>query len=141
MGTRHPLGDIRPTAVQQWFSDLGRGTTDVKPVGASVVRRAHYVFSSILADAVRDNLIARNPAAGVKLPSTTRKRPRERGDLLFPGDDGGHLKRPRPTSGWFAKAVAESGIPRATAHDLAMREIALRVVTRMRLQPWVQSRT
>ena len=27
------LGDIRPTAVQQWFSDLGRGTADVKPVG------------------------------------------------------------------------------------------------------------
>jgi hypothetical protein len=69
------LGDIRPTAVQQWFSDLGRGTADVKPVGASVVRRTHYVFSGILADAVRDNLIARNPAAGVKLPSTTRKRP------------------------------------------------------------------
>jgi hypothetical protein len=31
------LGDIRPTAVQQWISDLGRGTSDVKPVGASVV--------------------------------------------------------------------------------------------------------
>jgi len=37
--------------------------------------RAHYVFSSILADAVRDNLVARNPAAGVKLPRTSRKRP------------------------------------------------------------------
>ncbi len=69
------LGDIRPTAVQQWFSDLGRGTSDARPVGASVVKRTHYVFSGILADAVCDNLIARNPAAGVKLPRTTRKRP------------------------------------------------------------------
>lgn len=69
------LGDIRPTAVPQWFADLGRGTADVKPVGASVVKRTHYVLSGILADAVRDNLIARNPAAGVKLPRTTRKRP------------------------------------------------------------------
>jgi hypothetical protein len=58
------IGDIRPTAVQQWVSDLGRGTPDVKPVGASVVRRTHYVFSSILADAVRDNRLASNPAAG-----------------------------------------------------------------------------
>ena len=69
------LGDIRPTAVQQWVSDLGRGTPDAKPVGASVVKRTHHVLSAILADAVCDNLIARNPAAGVKLPRKTRKRP------------------------------------------------------------------
>jgi integrase len=212
------LGDIRPTAVQQWVSDLGRGTPDVKPVGASVIRRTHYVFSSILADAVRDNRLASNPAAGVKLPTTTRKRPvylthqqvgalgaaageyeglvlllaytglrwgeavtlrvrdldllrrraavsenavqsgsqifvgtpkahkqrtvplpefllthlarqcegRERGDLLF-GYGGQHLRRPHPTSGWFAKAVAESGIPRATPHDLRHTAASLAV--------------
>ena len=34
-GAHIALGDIRPTAVQQWISDLGRGTTDAKPVGAS----------------------------------------------------------------------------------------------------------
>jgi site-specific recombinase XerD len=61
--------------VQQWISDLRRGTPSAKPVGASLVKRTHYVFSAILADAVHDNLIARNPAAGVKLPRTTRKRP------------------------------------------------------------------
>jgi integrase len=212
------LGDIRPTAVQQWFSGLSRGTGDAKPVGASVLKRTHYVLSRILADAVRDNLIAKNPAAGVKLPRTTRKRPvylshqqvaalaaasgeneglvltlaytglrwgevvglrvrdldmlrrrasitenavqsgkqiyvgtpkahkrrtvplpefllthlarqcegRERGDLLF-GYDGQHLRRPHPTSGWFAKAVAESGIPRATPHDLRHTAASLAV--------------
>jgi Arm domain-containing DNA-binding protein len=69
------LGDIRPTAEQQWISNLGRGTSDTKPVGASVVKRTHHVLSGILADAVRDNLIARNSAAGVKLPRTSRKQP------------------------------------------------------------------
>jgi integrase len=205
------LGDIRPSAVQQWISDLGRGTSDSKPVGASVAKRAHCVFSGILADAVRDNLIARNPAAGVKLPRTTRKQPiylthqqvdalatasgeyevlvlllaytgarwgesicwrvrhcamlrrrititenavqvgshffvgtpkahkqrtvplarrcegRGRDDLLFPGDDGKHLRRPHPVSGWFAKAVTESGIPRATPHDLRHTAASLAV--------------
>ena len=72
---RVALGDIRPTAVQQWITDLTRGTAGTKPVGASVVRRTHYVLSSILSDAVRDNLITHNPAADVKLPRTSRKRP------------------------------------------------------------------
>jgi integrase len=213
------LGDIRPTAVQQWISDLGRGTPDAEPVGASVMKRTHHVLSGILADAVRDNLIARNPAAGVKLPRPTRKRPvylthqqvaalaaasgeyeglvlllaytglrwgeavglrigdldmlrrrasisenavqsgsqifvgtpkahkqrtvplpeflltylarqcegRGRDDLLFPGDDGKHLRRPHPESGWFAKAVAESKIPRTTPHDLRHTAASLAV--------------
>jgi integrase len=79
------VGNIKPTAVQQWVTALGRGTTDVKPVGASVVRRTHYVLWSILADAVSDHVLVRNPATaskrgtgrreGVKLPAATRKRP------------------------------------------------------------------
>lgn len=69
------LGDIRPTAVQQWVSDLGRGVDGAKPVGASVVTRTHRVLSAILADALRDNLLARNPATGIKLPRKSRDRP------------------------------------------------------------------
>ena len=224
------LGDIKPTAVQQWISDLGCGTADVKPVGASVVRRTHYVLWSILADAVTDRLLRRNPATasakkagrreGVKLPTATKKRPfylthqqvgalasaageyeplvlllaytglrwgeavglrirdlnmlrrranvaenavqsgkrihtgtpkthkqrevplpnflltrlarqcegKDRGDLLFPGDgDDGHLRRPHPTSGWFAKAVTEARIPRVTPHDLRHTAASLAV--------------
>ena len=52
---------------------------------------------------------------------------RERGDLLFPGADGRHLNRPHPTSGWFANAVAVSGIPRATPHDLRHAAASLAV--------------
>ena len=213
------LGDIRPTAIQQWITDLGHGTKDVKPVGAAVVKRTHFVLSCILSDAVRDYLIARNPAAGVKLPRTSRKRPlyltheqvgslaaaageyeglvlllaytglrwgeaiglrvhdldllrkrasvaenavqaggrihvgtpkahkqrtvplpeflvpylarqcegKGRDGLLWPGEDGEHLPRPHPTSGWFAKAVASSGIPHATPHDLRHTAASLSV--------------
>lgn len=165
--------------------------------------RAHYVLSSILADAVTDKLLASNPASGVKLPRKNRKRSvylthsqvaalaaasgeyeglvltlaytglrwgevvglrvrdldmlrkrvtvsenavksgskihvgtpkshkqrsvplpefllpylarqcegKNRDDLLFGGEDRGHLKRPHPASAWFAKAVAASGVP------------------------------
>ena len=213
------LGDIRPTSVQHWLSELGRGTPDSKPIGAAALKRMHYVLSRILGDAVRDNLIAKNPAAGVQLPRPARKRPvflthqqvgalaaaaaehealvlllaytglrwgeaiglrvsdldmlrrrasisenavqsgaqihvgtpkahkqrtvplpeflltylarqcegRGRDDLLFPGDDSGHLRRPHPESGWFAKAVAESNIPRTTPHDLRHTAASLAV--------------
>jgi hypothetical protein len=62
------------TAIKQWFADLRCGTDDAKPVGASVVRRTHYVLNGILTDAVTDNLIAKNPAKGIRLPATNRKR-------------------------------------------------------------------
>lgn len=216
---RVPLGEIRPTSVQHWISELSRGTDDEKPVGAAVVQRTHYVLLSILADAVRDNLVAKNAASGVRLPQTSRKRPlflthtqvgalaaktgdheglvlllaytglrwgeavglrvhdldmlrrrasitenavetggtvhvgtpkahkqrtvplpeflltylaqqcegKRRDGLLFPGHDGKHLRRPHPTSGWFAKAVVASGIPHATPHDLRHTAASLAV--------------
>src|SRR6185312_12647974 len=213
------LGDIRPTAVQQWLSDLGRGSDEVKPVGAAVIKRTHFVLSCILADAVRDNLIAKNPTGGIKLPRTTRKRPvyltheqvaalgaaaggweglvlllaytglrwgeaiglrvhdldmlrkrasvtenavqsgggihvgtpkahkrravplpdflltylarqcagKPRDGLLWPGEDGDLLRRPHAESGWFAKAVKASGVPRTTPHDLRHTAASLAV--------------
>lgn len=69
------LGDIKPTAVQAWLAVLGQATEGTKAVGAAAVKRAHHVLSQILADAVRDNLIAKNPAAGLALPRTSRKTP------------------------------------------------------------------
>ena len=52
---------------------------------------------------------------------------RGREDLLFPGDDGGYLKRPHPTCGWFIKAVAETGVPHTTPHDLRHTAASLAV--------------
>lgn len=211
------LGDIKPTAVQTWMAELGIATEGRKAVGAAAVKRAHHVLSQILADAVRDNLIPKNPAAGLSLPRTKRKTPvyldhqqvaqladeagdngtlvlmlaytglrwgeaiglrvgdldmlrkralihenavqsgtsihvgtpkahkqrsvplpeflvpmlarqcegRERGDLLF--GDGEHLRRPHPTSGWFAKAVTSAKVPRVTPHDLRHTAASLAV--------------
>jgi integrase len=183
------------------------------------VSRAHYVLSAILVDAVRDNLLARNPAAGIRLPRKNRKRPvylthrqvsglaaaagryealvlllaytglrwgeatglrvrdldmlrkratvsenavqagseifvgttkahkhrsvplpefllpylarqcegKSRDELLFPGGGYEHLKRPHHESGWFTKAVAASGVPRLTPHDLRHTAASLAV--------------
>jgi len=67
------------------------------------------------------------PLPGFLLPYLARQcEGRQRDDLLF-GDDGQHLRRPHPTSGWFAKAVSESGIPRATPHDLRHTAASLAV--------------
>jgi integrase len=52
---------------------------------------------------------------------------KSRDDLLWSGYDGAHLRRPHPTSGWFAKAVAESGVPRTTPHDLRHTAASLAV--------------
>jgi integrase len=187
-----------------------------------VVIRAHHVLSSILSDAVRGRLLVSNPAAGVKLPRKTRKRPlylshgqvaelaaaageheplvlqlaytglrwgeafglrvgdldmlrrgatvvedavqtgseifvgtakghkqrsvplpefplpylacqcegKGRDDLLFSGADGRHLRRPHTKSGWFIRAVAESGVPRTTPHDLGHTAASLAVFGR-----------
>lgn len=65
---RVSLAEIRTSAVGLWVTELSRS------LSPTVVRRAHQVLSGVLADAVRDNLIARNPAAGVKLPRLTSKR-------------------------------------------------------------------
>ncbi|MCV7251630.1 site-specific integrase [Mycobacterium hackensackense] len=211
------LGDIKPTAVQSWMAELGQSTDERKAIGAAAVKRAHHVLSRILADAVRDNLIPKNPAAALPLPRTKRKTPvylthqdvaaladsagengtlvlllaytgvrwgeaiglrvgdldmlrkralihenavqsggdihvgtpkahkqrsvplpeflveplarqcegKQRGDLLF--GDGKHLRRPHPVSGWFAKAVASSGLPRVTPHDLRHTAASLAV--------------
>ena len=202
------LGDIKPSAVGHWVAELGRASDEAKAIKPATIKRAHYVLSQILADAVTDNLIPKNPAAGLPLPKTTRKRPvylshqqvnaladaagmngalvltlaytglrwgetvglrvgdldllrkralihenavqsgsdmyvgspkahkqravplpeflvpmlarlcenKSRADLLF--GDGEHLRRPHPVSGWFAKAVVASGVPRVTPHDL-----------------------
>jgi integrase len=68
------------------------------------------------------------PLPGFLLPYLARQcEGKSRDSLLFPGDGGGHLKRPHPTSGWFAKAVTESDVPRLTPHDLRHTAASLAV--------------
>lgn len=68
------IADIRYSAVQSWVSELS-----VK-LSASSVATAYSILARILDDAVRDRLVASNPARGVKLP----KRPPRRNIYLTP---------------------------------------------------------
>ena len=63
-----PIGRTRFSDVQAWVAELADRR------GPTVVRTAYSVLSRILADAVRDRLLAANPAAGVKLPGQSPRR-------------------------------------------------------------------
>jgi Phage integrase family len=52
---------------------------------------------------------------------------KSRDDLLWSSNGRAYLRRPRPTSGWFAKAVFLSGVPRTTPHDLRHTAASLAV--------------
>jgi len=61
------LADIRFSDVQAWVSDLSCR------VGPVVVETAASVLRRTLEDAVRDKMLASNPARGVKLPKRARR--------------------------------------------------------------------
>jgi integrase len=63
-----PIAAIRHSDLSGWVTDLADRR------GAATVHMAYRVLAAILADAVRDRLLAASPASGVKLP----KRPSAR---------------------------------------------------------------
>src|ERR1035437_9047754 len=63
------LGKITLSDVNLWIADLAVG---LRP---GTVRQTHRVLSLILDTAVADGLLARNPAAGAKLPRQVRAEP------------------------------------------------------------------
>ncbi len=66
---RWPLRSITHSDVTAWVGELHRS-------GLGSVRQIYRVLSLILAAAVEDRRIARNPAAGVSLPRRVRSEPR-----------------------------------------------------------------
>jgi len=64
---RAKVADIRYTDVQAWVADLSA------ELGASMVATVYSVLARILDDAVRDRLLATNPARGVKLPRRSKR--------------------------------------------------------------------
>ena len=62
------IGDVRFSDVQAWVSDLAARR------GPVIVQTAHSVLARILDDAVRDRMLASNPARGVKLPQRPPRR-------------------------------------------------------------------
>jgi integrase len=68
------------------------------------------------------------PLPAFLLPYLARRcEAKARDALLWSSDDGTHLRRPHPTSGWFAKAVTASRVPRVTPHDLRHTAASLAV--------------
>ncbi|SLL01119.1 site-specific recombinase XerD [Mycobacteroides abscessus subsp. abscessus] len=47
--------------------------------------------------------------------------------LVFPGQDGKYLPRPKSTRGWFSGAVGRSGVQKITPHDLRHTAASLAV--------------
>jgi integrase len=64
---RAKVADIRYTDVQAWVTKLSDG------LSPSMVATVYSVLARILDDAVRDRLIAANPARGVKLPPRAKR--------------------------------------------------------------------
>ncbi|MEH3129149.1 MAG: tyrosine-type recombinase/integrase [Mycolicibacterium neoaurum] len=62
------VSDIRYTDVQAWVTEL---TEKLSP---SMVATVYSVLARILDDAVRDRILAANPARGVKLPARGKRR-------------------------------------------------------------------
>lgn len=62
-----PLSSVRHADVSAWVRGMSAGG-----LAASTVRQAHRVLSMVLAYAVTDGRLARNPAAGVPLPRAAR---------------------------------------------------------------------
>ena len=61
------LADVTHEQIAGWIAELR-----CSGLSASTVRQIHRVFSLVLALAVRDGRLARNPAEGVPLPRATR---------------------------------------------------------------------
>lgn len=68
-----PVGDVRTSDIESWVAALSRAG-----LGASVVHRCYGILNGILNGAMKDRLIAANPAKGVALP---RKAPKPRAYL------------------------------------------------------------
>lgn len=65
---RVPLGEVTPADVSTWVAEL-----TASGLSAASVRYCHVALSSALSYAVLDGRLARNPAAGVKLPKVTSR--------------------------------------------------------------------
>lgn len=57
-----PIAAVRYSDVSAWVAELSSRRS------AEIVRKAHRVLAAVLDDAVKDRMLAANPARGVKLP-------------------------------------------------------------------------
>ncbi|HXF72994.1 MAG TPA: hypothetical protein VNO79_10350, partial [Actinomycetota bacterium] len=65
---RFQLAALSRETVKSWVAELGE-----RGVGARTIAVAHQILRRVLAEAVRDGVLATNPAAGVEVPRSERR--------------------------------------------------------------------
>jgi integrase len=63
---------ITPLRIRQWVSTLAAGRGDIRPIAPKTIRHCHALLFAVMADAVTEGLIARNPCVGTRLPEADR---------------------------------------------------------------------
>lgn len=112
------LRDVTPAAVKTWVSELATGTTPQlknkvgrttvnRPLSATSIGRAHGILTGILQDAVGEGRLARNVAAGVKVP---RRSETERPYLTHARVALLADSTPEPWQGDLIRALAYTGL-------------------------------
>lgn len=115
------LAAIKPLHVETWVVGL-RG----KDLSESTVRQAYTVLRAILETAVRDDLLARNPAAAVRRPKVTYREaeylsPDQVRSLLAAADGGRY--------GPLFELLVHTGLRRGEALALTWRDVDLEART------------
>ncbi|HZU76710.1 MAG TPA: site-specific integrase [Dehalococcoidia bacterium] len=67
-----PLAGLEPLVLQELYGDLLRGRAGRRPLAAGTVLNLHLVLTQAFSQAVRWQLLARNPAAGAQPPRPQR---------------------------------------------------------------------
>lgn len=116
-----PLGRLRPTDVERLIIALRD-----KGLAAATTQRVFNILRMALADAVRDGLVARNPAAAITQPKVTRREAR----FLTQDETRRILDAARGTRYYAALAtIAALGLRRGEALALKWSDVDLEAGT------------
>jgi integrase len=73
---RHPLQQLAPPAINAFYAGLAAPNDERSPLSAASIRRIHATLHRALADAVRWQVLARNPASAADPPRAPRPKKR-----------------------------------------------------------------
>lgn len=116
------LQDLRTGHIRSMLRDLQSGTGDQAALGATTIRRVHATLRSALNDAVRDDLIASNPATNTRPP----RQPQPKVNPWSPEELGVFLDAlaDHPHAAYF-EVVAMTGLRRGEAAGLRWSDVDL----------------
>lgn len=68
-----PLGDLAPSAVQQWTAGLAAGWPGQRALSVKTIYNAHGLLHKVMSAAIRDRLIRSNPCERTGLPERVER--------------------------------------------------------------------